>query len=88
MENLLGEKIRGVRLKKGYSQHDAAKALGICPSYLCKVERGKRKPPIWLLAYMERTFMLEPGALDEGFSVRRDHADSLFKRRANKDKSV
>ncbi|MBI1888551.1 MAG: helix-turn-helix transcriptional regulator [Candidatus Spechtbacteria bacterium] len=41
-----GKKLREVRLKKGKSQDDVAKVLGVHRSYISGLERGKRNPSL------------------------------------------
>jgi len=41
-----GKKLREVRLKKGKSQGDVAKVLGVHRSYISGLERGKRNPSL------------------------------------------
>jgi len=42
----LGQKIKEVRLKKGLSQGDIAKVLGVHRSYISGIERGVRNPTV------------------------------------------
>jgi transcriptional regulator with XRE-family HTH domain len=44
-----GLKVRELRKKKGVSQKDLAKALGVSPAYLSALENGKRGRPSWPL---------------------------------------
>lgn len=44
-----GLKIRELRLKKGVTQRELAKALGVSPAYLSALENGKRGRPSWPL---------------------------------------
>ncbi len=41
-----GKKLREIRLKKGKSQGDVAKVLGVHRSYISGLERGKRNPSL------------------------------------------
>jgi len=41
-----GKKLREVRLKRGKSQGDVAKVLGVHRSYISGLERGKRNPSL------------------------------------------
>lgn len=44
-----GEQLALRRSAKGFSQRRLAKVLGICNSYLCHLEAGRREPSIGLL---------------------------------------
>ncbi len=44
-----GQKIRELRLQKGITQHQLARALGVSPPYLSALERGRRGRPSWAL---------------------------------------
>lgn len=49
MENILGHRLKKAREKKGYSQKDVAKWLGITSSSLSNYERGDRDPDTTML---------------------------------------
>lgn len=49
MDNVLGSRLRKAREKKGYSQRDVAKWLGITGSSLSNYERGDRDPDTTIL---------------------------------------
>ena len=40
----IGEPISELRIKKGLSQHDLAKIVGMSSSYLSRIEAGKKVP--------------------------------------------
>lgn len=42
--NILGARIRQVRLKKGLTQKDVAYSVGLDPNYIGLIERGQRNP--------------------------------------------
>lgn len=42
-----GEKIRGLRKKKGVNQAEMAKAISVSPAYLSALESGKKGKPSW-----------------------------------------
>lgn len=49
MDNVLGNRLKRAREKKGYSQRDVAKWLGITSSSLSNYERGDRDPDTTIL---------------------------------------
>src|SRR5271169_2430677 len=73
-ENVLnasvGAKLRGLRLKRGIKQTDAAHGLGVSPAYLNLIEKGKRVMPFPLLWKALRYFEQDPeqfmGSLGQG----------------------
>lgn len=36
-----------LRHENGMTQSELAKAVGIAPNYVCSIETGKRKVPVW-----------------------------------------
>jgi len=44
-----GEKLRAYRAKKGISQAELARAVGVSPAYLSALEHGQRGKPSWAL---------------------------------------
>lgn len=44
-----GERVRELRIRRGVTQRDMAKALGVSPAYLSALEHGKRGKPTWTL---------------------------------------
>lgn len=84
---MISEKIKELRMKAGHTQQSLADATGVSPAFICRVERGNRKPPVWLLASIERALSLEPGTLDAEYSKRRAYADQLYQRRTHPSRS-
>lgn len=39
----IGEKIKEARIKKGLSQTDIAKAIGVSNAFICQLESGKKR---------------------------------------------
>jgi XRE family transcriptional regulator, fatty acid utilization regulator len=66
----VGAKLRGLRLKRGIKQTDAAHGLGVSPAYLNLIEKGKRVMPFPLLWKALRYFEQDPehfmGSLGQG----------------------
>jgi len=52
----LGEKIKKLRLARGYTQSAFARELGISPGYLSQLEMGLRKPSRELVSRIADTF--------------------------------
>jgi transcriptional regulator with XRE-family HTH domain len=50
----LGERIRRLRIKKGWTQHAFAQMCGIDPSYISRIERGKSNLSCSILATIAR----------------------------------
>jgi transcriptional regulator with XRE-family HTH domain len=48
--NILGEAITKIRQEKNISQKELAHTIGIAPSYMSDIERGRRNPKMNLLA--------------------------------------
>lgn len=42
----LGKKIRALRLKKGLSQEQLGKAVGVSEPMICMIERGTKNPSL------------------------------------------
>lgn len=36
-----------IRRKKGLTQNQLAEIVGMSPNYICSIEKGKRKVPVW-----------------------------------------
>jgi len=54
--NTIGQKIRQIRISKGWSQEDLAKAAGLNRSYVGSVERGERNIRVLTLAKIAHVF--------------------------------
>ncbi|UCH77899.1 MAG: helix-turn-helix transcriptional regulator [Candidatus Coatesbacteria bacterium] len=52
----LGEKVKKLRLARGYTQSAFASELGISPGYLSQIEMGLRNPSRELIKKMADTF--------------------------------
>ncbi|MEO1702933.1 MAG: helix-turn-helix transcriptional regulator [Pseudomonadota bacterium] len=44
-----GRRVRELRVERGITQKQMAKALGVTPAYLSALEHGKRGTPRWIL---------------------------------------
>ncbi|MFS0904165.1 helix-turn-helix domain-containing protein [Priestia aryabhattai] len=44
MSNRVGEKLKELRIKRGYSYRKLAEKINIAPSYLSQIEKGQRRP--------------------------------------------
>ncbi|MEH7403775.1 helix-turn-helix domain-containing protein [Gottfriedia acidiceleris] len=68
----LGEKMRELRLQKGYGLNEFAKILSISPSYLSQLETGKTENISFsLLQRLQEELALLPLNLDENSRMRR-----------------
>jgi DNA-binding XRE family transcriptional regulator len=81
---MLGNKIKMARRRAGFTQGMLARVLGVDWSYISKIERGSRRPPVWALSSIERALGLEPGTLDEQYSIRKEYARKLYDSRVKK----
>jgi transcriptional regulator with XRE-family HTH domain len=60
---LLGEELRIARLRRGKNAGQVAPALGVSPSWMSRLEHGRRPPPAALLDTMLRIYRIpEPDA--------------------------
>lgn len=59
----IGEKIRWLRLKHNCKQHTLARALGISPAALSKMEAGISEASISRLVLIAQYFEVSPGAV-------------------------
>ena len=59
----IGERIRGLRKEKGFSQESFAYAVGLDRTYMGSVERGERNIAALNLIKKEKTLKVEVGAL-------------------------
>ena len=57
MDNF-GERLRAMRMRKGYTQHQLADTLGVSVSAVGMYERGLRKPTPELLVRLSRLFSI------------------------------
>lgn len=51
MNNDLGAKVKKLRISKGLTQDDVAKALDVTPGYISNVENGRNLMTLKMLAY-------------------------------------
>ncbi|MUO81385.1 helix-turn-helix domain-containing protein [Agrobacterium vitis] len=63
-----GDAVRGLRERKGVSQKDMAKAIGVTPAYLSALEHGRRGKPSFDLLQRIAGY----------FNIIWDEADDLF----------
>jgi transcriptional regulator with XRE-family HTH domain len=55
-----GQRIKGIRLKKGMSQGDVAKLLGTHRTYVSSMERGLRNPSLLTIRRIAKALRLSP----------------------------
>jgi transcriptional regulator with XRE-family HTH domain len=55
---VLGNRVRSLRLKHGWTQVDLAEMLGIDRSYLSEIETGKKDPSLRVLKTIADGFQL------------------------------
>lgn len=60
---MLNEALRLIRVFHDMKQADAAKALGVSPSYLSEVETGKKKPTLELVEKYAETFRIPASSI-------------------------
>jgi len=60
---LLGQRIRAIRLARGFSQEELASRSEIHATYLSSVECGKRNPSLMILFSIAHGLSVPPGAL-------------------------
>ncbi|KKU94219.1 MAG: Sse9I control protein [Candidatus Jorgensenbacteria bacterium GW2011_GWA1_48_13] len=58
-----GKKLREIRLKKGKSQGDVAKVLGVHRSYISGLERGARNPSLLTVQKVAKALGVSPKEL-------------------------
>ena len=63
IEELFRRNLRQLREENGFSQRDLARRLGICSSYICDFEKGRRSPTIRTLAPLAEVLGVSPSAL-------------------------
>ena len=64
MVNRVGEVIRAAREARGTAGRALARAVGISPSYLCDVERGRRAPSLDVLTRLAEYLPIESALRD------------------------
>jgi len=64
----LGQRIRELRTKRGFSQTDLAKLVGVTPSNISQVESGQIYPSLPALIKMAETLSVEMSAFFQEFS--------------------
>lgn len=60
---MLNEALRLIRVFHDMKQTDAAKALGVSPSYLSEVESGKKKPTLELIEKYAEAFRIPSSSI-------------------------
>jgi len=58
-----GKKLKEVRLKKGLSQGDVARILGVHRSYISGLERGARNPSLLTVQKIAKALGVDPKKL-------------------------
>lgn len=56
---LFGERIKELRIKKGMTQEDVAKTMGIDPKSFGRIERGERFPSLDAIEYIASALSVE-----------------------------
>lgn len=64
---LLGNRVRSLRRKHGWTQVDMAEMLGVDRSYLSEIETGKKDPSLRVLKTIADGFRLTLSQLLRGF---------------------
>jgi len=59
----LGQNVRRLREKEGWSQEDYADRAGIHRTYVSDIERGRRNPTVTLVEKLASPFQVSPGTL-------------------------
>lgn len=62
----LGERVRGLRLERNWSQSGMAKLAGICGPCLSDIEHGKRIPNYSTLCRLAKALQISLSKLFEG----------------------
>jgi len=70
----LGEQLKSCRQGKGWTQPEAAEAIGIEQSYLSKLENGKSLPSADLFDSLLQGYQVDVAALIEPLSPKQQHA--------------
>jgi transcriptional regulator with XRE-family HTH domain len=60
---LFGKKVREIRLKRGMSQGDLAKILGVHRAYVSGIERGVRNPSLVTIEKFAKAFGIKSSEL-------------------------
>lgn len=68
--NELGVRVRAARERKGMTQSDLARATGLSPGAVSRIEGGERVPGSATLGRLAQALSLEVGALLSGEAVR------------------
>lgn len=55
--------LRSIREEAGLSQSELARRTGMTPSYICDLERGRRKPNLGTLAPLAAALGVSPSTL-------------------------
>lgn len=55
--------LRSIREEAGFSQSELARRTGMTPSYICDLERGRRKPNLGTLAPLAAALGVAPSTL-------------------------
>jgi transcriptional regulator with XRE-family HTH domain len=63
LNGLFRRNLRDVRVSIGLSQSELARKMGVAPSYICDLERGRRDPMLGTLAPLADALGVDPDAL-------------------------
>ena len=64
---LIGENVRAIRHKKGWSQEDLAFESGLHRTYVSGIERGARNPTAEVIEVLAIALAVKPAALFAGW---------------------
>ena len=76
IKKALGRRIKNLRAIRGYSQEKLAEIMGISPTYLSNIERGKENPTLDLFVKLSHGLKVE---MYEIFTIEA-HEESKFLR--------
>ncbi len=81
---LFGERVRGLREGKGFTQENMTEKMGISAQYLSGIERGKENPTFDMLMKLSDSLKVDMWELfDYGHEIRAGELKELLKRFGN-----
>lgn len=69
---LIGENVRAIRQKRGWSQEDLAFESGLHRTYVSGIERGARNPTAEVIEVLAIALSVKPAALFAGWQKPED----------------
>jgi len=69
---LIGDNVRAIRHKKGWSQEDLAFESGLHRTYVSGIERGVRNPTAEVIQVLAIALSVKPAALFAGWKTPED----------------